>query len=236
MAQDRILVVDNESKCVHLLRQILTDAGYFVLVTNKGERAVQMAAEEQPALLLTEASLPGDIDGYELIRRVREFCDTPVIILSADAETDDVLHGFETGADDFIPKPFDSKILLARVKAVLKRCAGAVAVPVEITCGDLVINQASRQVTLNGLHIYLTETEYDLLLELARHHNKVMLHEQLLAAVWGPQFRNDVNYLRSYIHILRRKLESDATQPQRIVSRPGIGYMLVSAPLEGSRK
>jgi two-component system KDP operon response regulator KdpE len=236
MTHDRILIVDGVSKSVHLLRQILTGAGYAALVTNKGEQAIQIVAEEQPALVLTDSYLPGDIDGYALVRRIREFSDIPVIILSASAETGDILHGFEAGADDYISKPFDSKILLARVKAVLKRCAGDVATPVEIICDNLVINQASRQVTLNGLHIYLTETEYNLLLELARHHNKVMLHEQLLMAVWGPQFRNDVNYLRSYIHILRRKLESDPTQPQLIISRPGIGYMLVSNPAEGSGK
>lgn len=234
MPLDRILVVDYESKWVHLLRQILTGAGFVVMATNKGERAIQLAAEERLALLLTESSLPGEINGFELIRRIREFSDIPAIILSNSAETGDILRGFEAGADDYITKPFDSKILLARIRAVLNRYRGNVATPVEIVCNNLVINQVARQVTLAGLPIYMTETEYNLLLELARHCNQVMLHEQLLTAVWGPKFRCELDYLRSYIHILRRKLESNPAQPKLIISRQGIGYMLVSAPSEGS--
>jgi DNA-binding response OmpR family regulator len=107
-----------------------------------------------------------------------------------------------------------------------------VAAPADITCNNLIINQAARQVSLNGLQIYLTETEYNLLLELARHRNQVMLHEQLLMAVWGPKFCHEVDYLRSYVHILRRKLENSPSQPTLIISRPGIGYMLVSTPAE----
>jgi len=206
------------------------------MLTNKGERAVQIAAEERPTLVLTESCLQGEINGFDLVRRIRKFSDIPVIILSTCAETADILRGFEAGADDYIAKPFDSKILLARIKAVSNRCRGNVAAPVEITCNNLIINQAARQVTLNGLQIYLTETEYNLLLELARHRNRVMLHEQLLMAVWGPRHCNEVDYLRSYIHMLRRKLENKPSQPTLIISRPGIGYMLVSAPSEVSER
>lgn len=232
MTHERILVVDEASKSIHLLRQILSSAGYGVLAANKGERALQITIEEKPALILSEVCLPGGIDGCELVRRIRRFSDLPVIMLSNSAEAEHILRAFEAGADDFVTKPFDSKILLARIKAILKRCRREVAVPVEISCSDLTINQASRQVTLNGMHVYLTETEYDLLLELVRHHDQVMLHEQLLTAVWGPEYRNEVNYLRSYVHILRRKLESDPSRPKLIISRPGIGYTLVTAPDE----
>jgi two-component system KDP operon response regulator KdpE len=152
------------------------------------------------------------------------------------SETDDILRGFEAGADDYIAKPFNSKILLARIKALLNRCQDHVATPVEIICNNLVINQAACQITLNGMPIYLTETEYNLLLELARHRDQVMLHEQLLMAVWGPSHCNEIDYLRSYIHMLRRKLEDKPSQPTLIISRPGIGYMLVSAPLEVSER
>jgi two-component system KDP operon response regulator KdpE len=233
MTLDRILVVDNESKWVHLLRQILTSAGFVVRVTNKGEQAVQIAADEHLLLVLTESCQLGEINGFELVRRVRSFSDIPVIMISSSAEDEDVLRGFEAGADDYVAKPFNSKILLARMKAVLNRCQGDPAAPIEITCGDLVIFQAARQVTLNGVQVYLTETEYNLLLELATHSDKVMLHEQLLSAVWGPKYFNELDYLRSYIHMLRRKLEKNPSQPTLIVSRPGIGYMLVSAPSEG---
>lgn len=235
MPPDQILVVDPESKWLHLLRQILTADGFVVRVSNKGEQAVQMAAEECPVLILTEAYLPGGVNGFDLVRRVREFSDVPVIMLSVNAEPVEILHGFEVGADDYVSKPFDSKILLARIKAILRRCPGQQkAAPAEIVCNQLVIHPAARQVTLRGMPVYLTETEYNLLLELARHRDQVMLHEQLLLAVWGPQFRNELDYLRSYIHILRRKLESSPAQPTLIISRPGIGYMLVSAPGEAS--
>ncbi len=232
MPLERILVVDHESKSVHLLRQVLTSAGYTVAAANKGERALQLAAEEPADLVLVEAHLAGDMDGLELLRRIRQFSDVPVILLTTDPEADEMLRGFEAGADDFYSKPFDARILLARIKAVLKRCQGAAAQPVEIACGSLLINPASRQVFQNGLEIYLTETEYNLLLELAKHRNQVMLHEQLLLAVWGPKLGGEVDYLRSYIHILRRKLEANPSQPKLIISRPGIGYMLVSSPAE----
>jgi len=157
-------------------------------------------------------------------------------MLTASAKPEDILDGFDAGADDYITKPFDSKILLARLRAVLNRYRGRGMMPAEIICNNLVINQANRGVTLDGSDIYLTETEFNLLLELARHCNQVLLHEQLLMAVWGADFRNELDYLRSFIHILRRKLENDPSQPKLIISRPGIGYMLVSNHSEVSGK
>ena len=213
---------------VHLLRQILTTAGYVVSAANKGERAVQLVAEEPPVLVLSETNLPGDVDGYAMVRRIREFSDIPIIFLAAGGEAEAMLAGFEAGADDYVTKPFDARVLLARIKAVLKRSQGVISSPVEIPFGTFVINLASRQVFQKGIEIYLTETEYNLLLELVRHRNRVLLHEQLLMAVWGPKFCAEVDYLRSYIHMLRRKLERNPSQPQLIVSRPGVGYMLVS--------
>jgi two-component system KDP operon response regulator KdpE len=230
MTHARILVVDHESKMVHLLRQILTTAGYVVSAANKGERAVQLVAEEPPVLVLSETNLPGDVDGYAMVRRIREFSDIPIIFLTAGSEAEAMLAGFEAGADDYVTKPFDARVLLARIKAVLKRSQGVISSPVEIPFGTFVINLASRQVFQSGIEIYLTETEYNLLLELVRHRNRVLLHEQLLMAVWGPKFSAEVDYLRSYIHMLRRKLERNPSQPQLIVSRPGVGYMLVSTP------
>ncbi len=145
---------------------------------------------------------------------------------------EDELRGFEAGADDYITKPFDSRVLLARIKAILNRSRGRESTPSDINCGYVQINLAARQVTSNGQPVYLTETEYNLLVELARHRNQVMLHEQLLMAVWGPKFSTEVDYLRSFIHILRRKLENNPSQPSFIISRPGIGYMLVAAAAE----
>lgn len=230
MTLERILVVDYESKSVHLLRQILTTAGYTVTTTIKGERAVELAAEEAPSMVIAEAFLPGKVNGFELARHIRQFSEIPIILLSDNAEPEHVLRGFDAGADDYIAKPYDGRILLARVKAVLKRRQGGQVVPVEICFNNFVINLAAMTVSQNGIEIYLTETEYNLLLELVRHRDQVMLHEQLLIAVWGPKLRGEIDYLRSYIHILRRKLEGNPSQPRLIVSRPGIGYMLVTSP------
>lgn len=226
MALDRILIVEPDSKIVHLLRQLLTDGGFRVLITNKGERAVQMAVEEQPILVLTETKFADEMNGTTLVKRLREFSDNPIMILSSNDKPEEILQCFEAGADDYITKPFDSRILLARVKAVLKRSQSALPIQTEISHNDLVIDLAARQVTLEGTQVYLTETEYNLLLEFARHRNMVLTHEQLLTAVWGPKFATEVDYLRSYIHILRRKLEKNPAEPALIVSRPGIGYML----------
>ncbi len=228
MPSDRILVVDDDPKWIALVSQVLATANYTVIAVHKGERAVQMAATEQPALMILETDLPGEVSGLEVIRRIREFSDLPIIILSTRSESEDMLRGFDAGADDYVVKPFDPKILLARIRALLNRCQGKVVTPVEIVCGNLVINQASQKVTVDGVEVYLTETEYKLLLELAKHYNQVLLHEQLLTAVWGTQFRNEIDYLRSYIHILRRKLESNPAQPRLIVNRPGVGYMLIA--------
>lgn len=234
MVSDLILIVDHDPKWTALLSQVLTAAGYTIAAANRGGRALQIAAEQQPALVILEILVPGEVNGFEVIRRVREFSEIPVIILSTSSETKDMLRGFELGADDYVTKPFDPKILLARVRAVLNRCQGSKPAPAEIVCSNLVINQVSRKVTLDGVEVYLTETEYNLLLELARHRDQVLLHEQLLSAVWGDQFLNEVDYLRSYIHILRRKLEINPSQPRLIINRPGVGYMLISNQSEGT--
>ncbi len=229
MSPERILIADRELKMVRLVREVLKSAGYIVLAAHKGEQAVQMAAQEQPDLMILEVDLAGETNGLEATRRIRQFSDVPVLILSTRGESEDVLRGFSVGADDYVTKPFDPKILVARVRAILRRCQVKEPVPAEIVCDHLAIDLAARRVTLDGSEIYLTETEYNLLVELARHRNRVLMHDQLLDAVWGPKFRNEIDYLRSYIHILRRKLESDPAQPRLIISRPGVGYMLVTA-------
>lgn len=233
-SKGRILIVDDEPRVIHLVREVLTAMDYEVLAAFSGERAVEMAAIEQPDLVLLDIILPGTVDGYQVARRLREFSDVPIIMLTAKAREADLLRGFEAGADDYITKPFSSKELLARIQAVLKRCQDGKSLPAqpEIICGDLRINLARRQVTMGIREIYLTPTEYRLLHELALHCNQVLFHEHLLTAVWGPEYRDDVDYLRSYIHLLRKKLEKDPANPQWIVSNPGVGYMLLVSETE----
>lgn len=229
MTPSRILVVDDEPKLVRLVREVLTGTGYAVMSTGRGEDAIQMAALEQPDLIVLDLVLSGATDGYEVARRVREFSDVPIIMLTAKARESDLLRGFDAGADDYLTKPFSSQELLVRVRALLKRArreAPGSARP-EVVCGELRIDLARRRVTLGDRDIQLTPTEYDLLRTLAEHANQVMLHEQLLTAVWGTEYRDDLDYLRAYIRYLRQKIESDPAAPKLIVTNPGVGYMLV---------
>ena len=224
----RILIVDDEPRVINLVREVLSATGFDVIAAFSGESAIELAALEQPDLILLDIILPGTLDGYQVTRRLREFSNVPIIMLTAKVREVDMLQGFEVGADDYITKPFSSKELLARVQAVLKRSNGEKAQKIgrEIICGDLRIDLARRVVFVSGREIYLTPTEYNLLYELAAHPNKVLFHEHLLTKVWGPEYRDDVDYLRSYIHYLRKKIEIDSSKPKLIVSSPGVGYML----------
>ena len=233
MSLGRILIVDDEPKLIHLLREILQATGYDVLAASSGNPALEMAAMEQPDLVILDLMLFGGMDGFEVARRIREFSDVPIIVLTAKINEADKLRGFDAGVDDYVTKPFSSKELLARIRAVLKRSQGSSKVRSEfkIECGSLMIDLLRRTVSIDGHAVHLTLTEYNLLHELALHCNQVMFHEQLLSAVWGEEYRNDVDYLRSYIHFLRRKLEQDPANPAIIVSCQGVGYMLVMPEL-----
>jgi two-component system, OmpR family, KDP operon response regulator KdpE len=230
MSLARILVVDDEPKIIHLLREILVASGYEVLVSCGGEHAVQLTALEQPDLMLLDIVLTGGMDGYQVAQRVREFSDLPIIMLTAKIRESDLLKGYEAGADDYIMKPFSSKELLARIRAVLKRSRGEPAAPADavIDCGNLKVDLARHSVTISNQEIHLTPTEYALLRELVMHKNQVLLHEQLLVAVWGPEYRDDIDYLRAYIRYLRQKVEKDPSNPKLIQRCPGVGYMLVA--------
>lgn len=236
MKPECVIVVDNDPKHISLVRQVLSTAGYDVLAANNGEKAIELVAQEQPIIMISEINLQGNIDGYEMICRIREFSEIPIIVLSTITNPEIILRAYNTGIDDFINKPFNSKILLARISALIKRCRGIVTTSTnaEIICSSFKINLPRRQVTIDGDEIYLSETEYNLLLEFARHSNQVLLHEQLLSAVWGPKFRHEIDYLRSYVHALRRKLESNPSHPTVIISKPGLGYMLVSGNTQDS--
>jgi DNA-binding response OmpR family regulator len=225
--QLKILIVDDEPRVVNLVREILNATGYDTLAACSGENAIELAALEQPDLILLDIILPGSLDGYQVAKRLREFSDVPIIMLTAKVREIDKLQGFEVGADDYITKPFSSKELLARIQAVLKRSKveKEQKISSEIVCGDLIIDFARREVFISGREIYLTPTEYNLLFELATHPNQVLFHDYLLTKVWGAEYRDDVDYLRSYIHYLRKKLEIDSSNPKLIVSSPGVGYM-----------
>jgi two-component system KDP operon response regulator KdpE len=223
----KILVVEDQPRVVRLVSEVLKAVGYQVLAAGDGKRALEMVSLEQPDLVLLDILLPGSMDGYEICRQLREFSTVPVIMLTAKAGDADVLTGFDAGADDYLTKPFNAKELLARVKAVLRRSQR----PEEITtaafaCGDLTIDYARHAVSRGGETVSLTRTEYALLRELALNANRVLSRPDLLTAVWGPEYRDEVDYLRAYMRYLRRKIEVDPSNPCYILTLPGTGYML----------
>ncbi len=224
---DKILVVDDEPRLIRLVSEVLKAVGLQVISAWSGEQALEMVALEQPELMLLDIVLSSGIDGYEVCRRLREFSDLPVIMLTAKAQEADLLRGFDAGADDYLTKPFSAKELVARVRAVLKRTRRPEEIiSTVLCCGEMEIDFARHTVKMHGGKVPLTRTEYALLRELALNANKVMLHQDLLVAVWGPEYRDDVDYLRAYVRHLRRKLEADPANPRYIITTPGVGYML----------
>ena len=224
---EKVLVVDDEPRVVRLVSEVLKAVGYQIVAANNGKSALEMVALEQPNLVLLDIHLPGDMDGYEICRRIREFSAVPVIMLTAKALESDMLRGFDEGADDYLTKPFSAKELVARVRAVLRRVQRPEElVAAALTCGELEVDFARHTVRMRGERVALTPTEYALLRQLALNAGRVVLHEDLLAEVWGQEYRNDIDYLRAYVRYLRRKLERDPADPQYILTSPGIGYML----------
>ena len=225
---DKILVVDDQPRLVRLVREVLQAVGYEVIAANSGETAIEMVAVEQPDLVLLDILLPQGPDGYDVCRRIREFSDVPVIMLTAKAQEADMLRGFDVGADDYLTKPFSAKELIVRVRAVLRRSKRPEeAVTAIFRCGEIEIDFTRHSVTVQGVGpVALTRTEYALLRQLALSPNCIILHQDLLTAVWGQEYRDDVDYLRAYVRYLRRKLEADPANPKFIVTVPGMGYML----------
>ncbi len=231
---EKILVVDDEPRVVRLVGEVLRAVGYEVVAAADGQSAVEMVALEQPQLVLLDILLPRDFDGYAVCQRIREFSDVPVIMLTAKALESDMLRGFDVGADDYLTKPFSARELVARVRAVLRRVQRPEEVVTSIfTCGKLQIDFARRIVQLGGERVSLTRTEYEMLRHLALNANRVVLHQDLLTMVWGPEYRDDIDYLRAYIRYLRLKLEADTSNPQYILTSPGAGYMLACPEEDG---
>lgn len=226
--QEKILIVDDEPKVVRLLSTLFTATGFTVLTCHNPEMAAGQVALEQPDLVILDILFPGLTDGCKVCRQIREFSSIPIIMLTAKVRDGDKLAGFDAGADDYVTKPFNSKELVARVRAMLKRAHSSPLAesPADINLGMLRIEQARRRVTVNGMEIHLTPIEFNLLSQLARHPDQVMTHEQLLTSVWGQNYRQNTEYLRSFIYSLRKKIEIDPTHPAMIKRCPGVGYSL----------
>jgi len=221
----RILVVDDEVQLLKLLGITLTSHGFEVAEVTTGQEALYEVGAYKPDIIILDLGLP-DMDGLEVIHKLREWTKTPIIILSAREQENDKIIALDAGADDYLTKPFGMGELLARIRATLRHIAGVEKGPV-LEFDDLVIDLAHRRITVLGKEIKLSPTEYDLIKNLAILSGKVLTHKHLLRTVWGPSYENDVHYLRVYMGQLRRKIEVNPSRPRHIMTEPGIGYRLL---------
>jgi two-component system KDP operon response regulator KdpE len=221
-----VLVVDDEVQIRRFLRISLEANNYHVDEAEHGAGALAQAALHRPDVIILDMNLP-DMEGVEVLRRLREWASTPVIMLSVRAADMDKVSALDAGADDYLTKPFSTVELLARLRVALRHSQPATAEPVLIF-GDVQIDLARRLVTRKGEAVKLTPTEYALLRLLVQHVGKVLTHRQILKEVWGPQYVDETHYLRVYFGQLRQKLEENPAVPKLIVTEPGVGYRLVA--------
>ena len=223
-----ILIVEDDPQIRRFLRATFTAEQYRFQEAVTAAEGISQAAARQPDLIVLDLGLP-DRDGLEVIRKVREWTQTPIIVLSARGQERDKVTALDSGADDFVSKPFAVGELLARVRAALRRSAtiSDTANGATFRAGDISVDLERRVVTLHGTEVHLTPIEYKLLQTLIRHAGKVITQRQLLVEVWGPQHSEQAQYLRVYMAQLRRKLESDPTRPRYLLTEPGVGYRLV---------
>jgi len=220
-----ILLVEDEPQMRRFLRVSLEGSGYRYLEAGSGQEGLSLAAQHRPEAILLDLGLP-DMDGLEVVTRLREWCKTPVIVISARGQESDKVDALDAGADDYLTKPFGTRELLARVRVALRH-AGPEAVdePVFIL-GRWRVDLAKRQVLVDGREVHLTPLEYSLFTTLIRHAGKVVTHRQLLKEVWGGAAGAQPLYLRVYMTQLRHKLEEEPSRPKYLQTEPGVGYRL----------
>lgn len=223
----RILIVDDEPQIRKLLKVTLQAHQYSVHEASTGEEAIRQAALTHPDLIVLDLGLP-DMSGMNVLGRIRDWSGVPVIVLTVKDREEDKIAALDSGADDYVTKPFGMGELVARIRVALRHAAKSANEPI-LRVGELTIDLAQRIVEWNGERVKLTPTEYELLKVLASNAGKVVTQRQLLQQVWGSHHdESESHYLRVYIGHLRKKLEEDSTQPKLIVTEPGIGYRLLS--------
>jgi two-component system KDP operon response regulator KdpE len=219
-----ILVVDDEPQITRVLRTSLANQGYEIRVANDGETALEIIKDWTPDLVITDLSMP-NMDGLELCRRLRLSSPVPIIVLSVRSEERMKVQALDAGADDYVTKPFGMQELLARVRANLRRRPDSEADKMEIIeVGDFQIDRDAHKVIVEKREVHLTPTEFDLLVYLAQRAGRVVTHRALLAAIWGGESTEQVEYLRVFVGQLRKKLQPDAGSPRYIVTEPRLGY------------
>lgn len=219
----RILVVDDEPQIRRSLQVNLESKGYAVETAETGEEAIGAFHNRHPDVIILDLIMPG-MGGVDVVRRVRESSTVPIIVLSAIGDERRKVEALEAGADDYMTKPFGMEELLARIRSLLRRAAGAHSAQPVFIAGSLCVNFDRREVTLDEKPVKLTPTEYDLLKYMIEHAGKVLTHRMLLQAVWGQAYIDEAQYLRVFVGQLRKKLEKYPTRPRFILTDPGVGY------------
>ncbi|MBO0733030.1 MAG: response regulator transcription factor [Methylocapsa sp.] len=228
MSKGRVLVVDDEPQIQRFLRPALSACGFEVLAAGTGREALRLIASAAPDAVVLDLGLP-DMDGKEVLREARSFSKVPVIVLSARDREAEKIAAFDSGADDYVEKPFGIGELMARLRTALRHAGQRGAGITHFRSGSLAVDFDRRLVTCHGEAIKLTPKEFELLAALARHAGRVLTHRQILAAIWGPAHENDTQYLRVFVGHLRAKIEDDPAAPKLIQTEPGIGYRLTAS-------
>ena len=225
----RVLVVDDEPRMIGFIRMNLELEGFQVIEARNGIEALKAVRTQLPDVVLLDVMMP-QMDGFETLRLLREFSAVPVIMLTAKSEEDDIVYGLELGADDYVTKPFGPRELSSRLRAVLRRAEMPAATPDQaiLKIDDrLSVDFNRREVIVNGERTKLRPTEYRLLYHLIENAGWTVTHEQLLAKVWGYEYRDETHYVRLYVNYLREKIEEDPSNPRYILTERGVGYRFV---------
>ncbi len=227
MSEPVVVLIEDEPQIRRFLRATLTGQGYRLFEATTGADGLVEVASRQPDVVILDLGLP-DIDGLEVLRRVREWSTVPVIVLSARGQERDKVMALDAGADDYVSKPFGAGELLARIRVALRHLAGASREGDDAVfkVGELEVNLLARHVVVRGTEVHLTPIEFRLLAVLVRHAGKVVTHQQLLREVWGPAHGEQGHYVRVYMGHLRHKLEAEPARPRYLLSEPGVGYRL----------
>jgi two-component system KDP operon response regulator KdpE len=219
-----ILLIEDELPIRRFLRASLGAEGYRLVEAETGEQGLRLASQQPPDLVILDLGLP-DIEGHEVLRRLREWFTAPIIILSARHKEAEKVQALDNGANDYVTKPFGIAELLARVRTALRLANRTGEVPV-FSVGELTVDMAARQVTVRQKPVHLTPLEYKLLTTLVKNAGKVLTHRYLLREVWGTGHAEETHSLRVFMTSLRRKLEDDSTRPRYLLTEPGVGYRL----------
>jgi DNA-binding response OmpR family regulator len=220
-----IVIAEDDPRMLKLVRRTLELEGYRVLAASDGRQALELALGQGVDLVLLDVMMP-EMDGFTVAQKIRTASPVPILMLTARAAEADIVHGLDSGADDYLLKPFGADELAARVRALLRRAQQTEGPPISsVVIGeDLTVDLTGRRVHRDGVEIMLTPTEFRLLALLASHRGKVLTHEMLLEQVWGPEWRGELHQLRVYIARLRQKIEPDPANPRYLLTRPGFGY------------